>query len=249
MEIGVPNSFIPHDTTTPTGSSRGGGGGLIDLLLLVAIVLFVASCVLAAGSFLYLQYLNNQSAQDQNEIKAAQAAFDPTLIQQLTRLDERMNSANTLLAAHIAPSAFFAALDQMTLSTVSFQSLSFNAANSKGVSLQMSGIARDINSVALQADLFGKSGIITDAIFSGIDQQADGVHFSVSGSVNPSAINYGTLVTGQTPAGVNQLPAGSSTAPSVQQSSGPAGSSQQSQTAPAPFTGTPSPKSASSSTP
>jgi hypothetical protein len=229
MEIGVPNSFIPHDATTPTDSRRVGGGGLVDLILLISIVLFVASCVLAAGSFLYQQYLNNQSTQEQNEIKAAQAAFDPSLIQQLTRLDTRMNAASTLLAAHIAPSAFFAALNQMTLSTVSFQNLSFNAGDPKGMSLSMTGVARDINSVALQADLFGKSGIINDAIFSGIDQQVDGVHFSVTGQLNPASIDYSTLVTGQAAAGVNQLPASSSTAPSGQPSSN----------SPSPFSGAP----------
>ena len=227
MDIGVPTSFIPHDATTPTEPRHGGGGGLIDLITLVTIVLFVASGVLAIGSYLYLQYLNNQSVQDQNEIKAAQAAFDPALILQLTRLNQRMNSADSLLAAHIAPSQFFAALNRMTLSTVSFQSLAFNAQDAKGMTLQMSGIARDVNSVALQADLFGKSGIINDAIFSGIDQQADGVHFSVTGYVNPSSISYMTLVTGQAAAGVNQLPMSSST--SAAQPSAPA------QSAPSPF--------------
>jgi len=230
MEIGVPTSFIPHDATTPTASHHyDSGNGLTDLFTLLAIVIFIASSVLAVGWFLYLQYMNNLSTQDQNEIKAAQAAFDPSLILQLTRLDERLNSAGVLLSGHIAPSAFFAALDQMTLTTVSFQSLTFNASDPKGISLQMSGIARDINSVALQADLFGKSGIITDAIFSGIDQQTDGVHFSVTGYVNPSSINYVTVVTGQAPAGVNQLPVSSSTAPSA---SGAAASS--------PFSGAPS---------
>ena len=244
MEIGVPTSFIPHDATTPTETRRGHGGGILDLITLIAVVLFVASGVLAIGSFLYLQYLNNLSAQDQNEIKAAQAAFDPTLIQQLTRLDERMNSASTLLAAHMAPSAFFAALDQMTLSTVTFQGLTFSAGSPKGISLQMTGIARDVNAVALQADLFGKSGIITDAIFSGIDQQADGVHFSVSGYVNPASLSYETLVTGETPSGVNDLPISSSTQQSAQQPAFAAPS----QTAPPAFSGGASQTSSQSTT-
>ncbi len=230
MEVGVPNSFIPHDATTPTVSSHT-GAGLMDLVTLIAVVLFVASGALAVGSFLYLQFVNNQSVQDQNEIKAAQAAFDPSLIQQLTRLDQRMNSAETLLSAHIAPSAFFTALNKMTLSSISFQSLSFSASDPKGIALQMSGIARDINAVALQADLFGKSGVITDAIFSGINQQVDGVHFSVAGYVNPASINYAAMVTGQSSAGVNQLPTATSSASAA--SPGPSSS----QNTPSPFSG------------
>ena len=213
MEVGVPTSFIPHDATTALSPHHyEQAGGLTDLLTLLAVVSFVASSVLGVGTFFYLQYLTNQSMQMQNQIKTVQASLDTGLFKQMTRLDTRMNSAETLLESHIAPSSFFTALNATTLTTVSFQSLSFDAGDPKGVALKMSGIARDVNSVALQADLFGKSGVITDSIFSGIDQHADGVHFSVSGYVNPAAINYTTLVTGQPPAGVNQLPATSTSA-------------------------------------
>src|SRR5665213_2449853 len=134
MEIGVPTSFIPHDATTPSAPRHyDSSGGLTDLLTLVALVLFVASVALAAGSFLYEQYLNNESASKHSQIVAAQAAFDPTLIQTLTTLDQRMNAANTLLAAHIAPSAFFAALDEATAETVSFQNLNFDATDQQDI--------------------------------------------------------------------------------------------------------------------
>ena len=116
MEIGVPNSFIPHDATTPVEQRHyDSSGGLTDLLTLLSLVLFVASAALAAGSFLYQQYVDGESASKQAQIKAAQAAFDPALVQQLTRLDHRMSSASALLGAHIAPSAFFGALRRRLL--------------------------------------------------------------------------------------------------------------------------------------
>jgi len=207
MEIGVPTSFIPHDATTTSDPHRyDSGGGLNDLFALVSVVLFVASGALAAGSFLYLQYVTSQSTSKVNQIQSAQAAFDPSLIQQLTRLDSRMNSAETLLSGHIAPTALFAALDATTLSTVSFSDLDFKATDPQGITLHMSGVARDINSVALQADIFSKSGVITSPIFSGIDQQTDGVHFTVTALVNPAALNYETLVSGEQASGVNSVP-------------------------------------------
>jgi hypothetical protein len=220
MEIGVPNSFIPHDATTPDAPHYERSGGLAELLFLVALVLLIVSIALCAGTYIYMKYLQSESTQKQAQIKAAQAAFDPQLIEQLTRLDNRMTSADTILGTHIAPSAFFAALDSTTLTTVSFQSLTFDATNPSAMTLDMSGIAHDVNSIALQADLFSKSGIITNPIFAGIDQQADGVHFTVKASVNPSALSYESLVTGQTPAGVTPLPSSSavsssSTAPST----------------------------------
>ncbi len=218
METGVPNSFIPHDATTPTATRRyDSANGAVDLLMLLAIVIVSVSGILGGGCFLYLNYLNSESTQMQAQIKKAEAAFDSQTVNTLTRLDSRMNSASSLLSAHIAPSAFFAALDQTTLTTVTFQSLSFTDDPGGKLMLTMAGIARDINSVALQADLFGKSGVISNAIFSGIAQQPDGVHFTVIGSVDPAKINYGTVIAGETPQGVNPLPAASSasTSPST----------------------------------
>jgi hypothetical protein len=209
MEIGVSNSFIPHDATTPDAPHYERSGGLAELFFLIALVFLIASIALGSGTYIYMKYLESESSQKQAQIKQAQAAFQPALIQQLTRLDNRMTSASSILNAHIAPSAFFAALDLTTLTTVSFQSLTFDGTNASNMTVQMSGLARDVNSIALQADLFSKSGIITNPIFAGIDQQADGVHFTVNASVNPAALNYQSLISGQTPSGVNPLPASS----------------------------------------
>ena len=167
---------------------------------------------------MYLQYLKSVTTQKQAALQKAETAFDQQTITTLTRLDSRMTAADTLLNAHIAPSIFFDALNQTTLSTVSFQSLTFSEADGSDgstVKLTMNGVARDINSVALQADIFGKSGIITDAIFSGIDQEKDGVHFLITGTVDPAKITYDSLVTGSA-AGVNALPGADADTPASQ---------------------------------
>ena len=54
----------------------------------------------------------------------------------------------------------------------------------------MAGVAQSVNSIALQAQIFSKNGIITSPIFSGIERQIDGVHFDFNALVNPAAINY-----------------------------------------------------------
>ncbi len=212
VDTGISSSFIPHDTSAPPRARRG-QGGLVDLLFLCAIVLFVASVALAIGVFLYGQYLGTEGAAKLEQLKRAQAAFQPALIQQLTRLDDRMHSADRVLSAHIAPSLFFQALEQATLQTVSFQTLDFQVADNQNLSIKMVGIAQSVNSIALQADLFSKNGVITNPIFSNIARQSDGVHFNLSAVVNPTAINYAT----QTAAGgVNtntQAPAQNPTLP------------------------------------
>lgn len=208
METTTSPSFIPHDAkTAPRGTQ---GSGLSELLVLIAIVLVVASVALAVGVFLYQQYLQSSSTSKLAQLQTAEAAFEPSLIQQLTRLDDRMTSADQILQSHIAPSALFSMLEQTTITTISYQSLTFDATNPEQISIKMSGVADSVNSIALQSDLFSKSGMITSPIFSNIGREQDGVHFDFSALINPTSLNYLQLLNSGS---VNQAP---QTSPSTQ---------------------------------
>ena len=174
----------------PSAHRGRDGGGLSELLLLMAIVSLVASSALAGGVYLYVQYLQNTSIAKVQQLERAKAAFDPSLIQQLTRLDNRMHAADSLLSSHIAPTVFFSALQQATLSTVAFRSLQMAVTDPQRITLSITGVAQSVNSVALQAEVFSKNGVITNPIFSGINRQLDGVHFNLDARINPAAINY-----------------------------------------------------------
>lgn len=195
MESGIQSSFIPQDAAKPTAGPRPqSAGGLGELGFLIGIVLFVASAALAGAVFLYEQYSISSVGSKSEQLKRAKEAFEPALIHELTRLDDRMRAADALLTSHIAPLALFDALQQTTLTTVSFKSLSFELVDSQNMTIQMSGVAQGVNSIALQADLFSKSGILANPIFSDITRQADGVHFNLNALINPTAISYTRLL-------------------------------------------------------
>jgi hypothetical protein len=197
MESGIQSSFIPKDASAPTPvPRRAESGGLAEVLFLISIVLLVASAALAGAVFLYSQYVQSSSASKVTQLQRAKTAFDPALIQELTRLDDRMRAADTVLTGHIAPTAFFDALQQTTLTTIAFQSLSFLATDAQHMTIKLTGIAQGVNSIALEGDLFSKSGVIANPIFSDISRQADGVHFTLAATVNPAAINYVQLLSG-----------------------------------------------------
>lgn len=189
MESNIQSSFIPTDTVQRgrSGSSRREG---MDIFVLLAVVLFVASAALGVGVFLYEQFLKTSNASKVEQLERARAAFEPSLIRELTRLDDRMESGQLILNKHIAPSAFFHMLEQVTLQTVSYRNLSFNASDNDQMTLDMSGTAQSVNSIALQADLFGKSGAVTSPIFSNITREPVGVKFDMNAIINPAAINY-----------------------------------------------------------
>ena len=211
-ESPIRSSFIPKDASAPT-KTLVRKGGLYDLFMLVSIVLFIASVVLAVGVFLYVQFLQTESASKQQQLERAKAAFEPALIEKLMKLDDRMHVADDLLANHLAPSMVLQILEQTTLQTVSYSSFNFNAGDSQNTSIKMSGTAQSVNSVALQADLFSKSSILTSPIFSGVSRQPNGVAFSVSALINPALIRYSSMITsGQASvAPAPQIQTGSST--------------------------------------
>ena len=194
-ETTKPGTFIPRDTVT-TVRRRQSSGGLNDLILLASIVLVVASGALGVGVFLYQKLLVTQSASKVAELQRAEAAFEPSLISQLTRLDDRMHAADTVLGGHIAPTQFFQALGAATLQTVSFQSLDYEETDASHIVVKMQGVAQSVNSIALQSDLLSKNGIITSPIFSNIARQSDGVHFDLVANVNPSAVSFESFVNG-----------------------------------------------------
>jgi hypothetical protein len=197
MESGIQSSFIPQDAAKPSTSPRDyRTGGLADLLFLIAIVAFVASAALGAAVFLYKEYVQTSATSKVEQLQKAKAAFEPALIHELTRLDDRMQVADRILSSHLAPTAFFDALQLATLTTVSFGSLELQAADAQHMTIKMTGVAQSVNSIALQADLFSKNGVITSPIFSDINRQKDGVHFNLTALVNPAAINFVQLISG-----------------------------------------------------
>lgn len=160
------------------------------MFMLLGLILFIASATLAVGVFLYVQYINASSASKLDQLERAKAAFEPALIAELTRLDDRMRAADEVLAIHVAPSALFRVLEQLTLQTVAFSNLDFAAQNSSDMTLSMQGIAQSVNSIALEADLLSKSGVISNPIFSNINRTLAGVKFDFTSGINAEGLRY-----------------------------------------------------------
>jgi hypothetical protein len=193
-ESPIRSSFIPKDAAAPSKTIVR-KGGLYDLFMLISIVLVIASIVLAVGVFLYVQFLQTESASKLAQLQRAKAAFEPALIQKLMRLDDRMHVADDLLANHLAPIMVLQILEQTTLQTVSYGSFNFDSGDSQNTSIKMAGTAQSVNSIALQADLFSKSSVLTSPIFSGVNRSTSGVAFSVSALINPALVRYSSLIT------------------------------------------------------
>ena len=201
MESGIQSSFIPQDAgEVKVAAPRiGGGAGFSELVLLLCIVLVVASGALAGAVFVYKQYMQTSLDSKKQALQRAKDAFDPSLIQQLTRLDDSMHAGSTILSQHIAPTLFLDALSQATLSTIQFTSMQIDENDLQHINVKFNGVAQSVNSIALQAQVFSKNAVIADPIFANIGRQPDGVHFSLSVVLNPKVLSYEQMIAAQNP--------------------------------------------------
>jgi hypothetical protein len=189
-------SFIPKKSlTAPRRQTKGSS---IGIFFLFTLVIFIGAIALAIGVFLYQQFVLKSIEQKSASLERASAAFEPAIIQEISRLDTRIKSAQDILDNHKSISAFFDLLEVSTLESVSFENLDYKTDEGGKTGISMQGRARNFSSVALQSDVFGKNKFIQEPIFSdlNLDKKGD-VVFSFSAFIDPRLISYGNSVLSQ----------------------------------------------------
>ncbi|MFQ5661983.1 MAG: hypothetical protein ACE5F2_01895 [Candidatus Paceibacteria bacterium] len=186
-------SFIPKEALT--APRRQAKGSSIGIFFLFTLVVFIGAIALAIGVFLYQQFVLKSIEQKSASLARARAAFEPALIQEISRLDTRIDSAEDILDNHRAVSAFFDLLEASTLESVRFENLEYRTDEGGRTAISMEGRARNFSSVALQSDIFGQNKFIQEPIFSdlNLDKKGD-VVFSFSAFIDPRLISYEEVV-------------------------------------------------------
>jgi hypothetical protein len=182
-------SFIPKKPLIPESRRRKNGIGIV---MLVCIFIFVLSLVAAGGVFAYTQYLEVAVRSKSDSLTKAQEAYEPGVIEDLARLDQRIISGRDLLARHIALSTLFSFLSTQTLERVRFNSFGLSLDEENAGTLTLSGEAENFSTIALQSDQFGASKMLRNVIFSDIviNSETGRVTFSVGATVEPDLILY-----------------------------------------------------------
>ncbi len=191
MEPKFRTSFIPKKTLATTSGVQKKSGGSLGVVTLITLIIALGAVVLSVGLFLYQQVLEVSISRKTDTLDRAQAAFEPALIQELVRIDSRIEAAGTILNKHITPSVLFEVLEDLTLKSVQFQDFNLSRVSDDKISISMKGVANDFHGVALQADVFGKSKIIRDPIFSNLNLNQQGrAVFSLTAFIDASLINF-----------------------------------------------------------
>ena len=207
MDAQVSGSFIPKKPLVGESRPRGGGG----LVLLIAILVFVLSGLAAGGVFAYQGILTGSIANKDESLRKAESAFEPRVIEDLVRLDQRLAQTEGLLEKHVAPSGVFNFLSTITLEQVQFTEFIFGRESAGGATIELAGIGDSFSTVALQSDQFGSTRMLKSVVFSDVTISTNGkVTFSVKAALDPALYLYARSA-GTT--GAIPLPGATSTLP------------------------------------
>lgn len=184
----IPTSFTPH---APPAAARGfkldfmGAFGFLAYLVLFAVV------ALAVGVFVYGQMLARTQASKDEELLKAEQAIDTATAENFVRLDNRLSTGKALLTNHVLFSNFFALLEKLLPATVRFSSLRIAVADSKKITLEGSGTAKNFNALAVASESLASDGNIKNAIFSKLVVNKDNsVTFSLSADIARELLSY-----------------------------------------------------------
>lgn len=198
METKFQTSFIPKAPVSNDFVSRRTSGA--GFLFIISFIIFIASACIAGGVYFYSKILDERIASGNNEISDNKNIFSPTIVQEYSRLNDRINASYEILKKHIAVSNLFDVLSAVTLKTVRFTNFTYTNGGGDKITISMNGQAKHYESVALQARAFTDPTMkyrnaFKSPIFGDINADTQGnVSFNLSTSLDPSVISYYRLV-------------------------------------------------------
>lgn len=187
------HTFIPKAPVTGASAARAAQRAPVGLFFGITLVIFLLTVFAAAGVYAYRAYLTKEVVTLNSSLEIAKAAFEPDSIRAFKRFSGRINTADALLARHVAPSILFTVLQDLTLQSVRLLKFSYSF-DSTDVQISLSGTASNYSSVAFQSNVFGKSPYIGDPVFSNLTlDKAGSVTFDVNAHVDPKLLLYESI--------------------------------------------------------
>ncbi|MDB5204689.1 MAG: protein of unknown function with transrane region [Candidatus Taylorbacteria bacterium] len=189
METKFQTSFIPKTSLDPIATNTVHKP--LGFFSFISSIIFFITVLVAGGAFGWDKYLETSKAKIQSDLERNVKSFEPQTLDEYVRLNNRIDSAKTLLASHVAVSYIFDFLQESTIQSVKFNDFKYEVGPDGTASLTMNGQAKSYNAVAYQAEVFGKERALKTPLFSNLDLDTFGnVIFNFTTKIDPGFINY-----------------------------------------------------------
>lgn len=189
METKFQTSFIPKTTLDPIANNAAHRP--LGFFSFITSIIFFITVLVAGGAFGWHKYLDSSKLKIQSDLDRNIKSFEPQTLDEYVRLNNRIDSAKTLLAKHVAVSYVFDFLEEQTIQSVKFNDFKYEIGTDGSALLTMNGEAKSYNAVAYQAEVFGKERALKTPLFSNLDLDTFGnVIFNFTTKVDPGFITY-----------------------------------------------------------
>ena len=221
METKFQTSFIPKKPVAPTGMA--GNVPIIkrprsSIVMMIATLIFIGSLAGAGGAYAWKYQLAANQETYKSDLEKREGGFDLPLLTKMKRVNVQINTAQQLLAGHIAVSQIFDSIGRLTAEKVRFMNMELSSGTTGGsgseIKIGMSGSGKDLFTVAFQAQVLRelekydlrnviKNPVLTDPTEN---EKAD-VSFRFSATISPQTLLYSKTITADTaPAAADQAP-------------------------------------------
>ena len=180
MEKDIQTSFIPKQSLSRDARSSGQP---IGLFLLLSLVVLIVALLFLGGAYFYRFKLTDEinrpcSSVSGNELEECGLLPSLTIRRESLRendiiafelLDKQLRLADEIIKQHTTLLPVLSFIEGETLKSIKYTSFS-----QTGVDLNLNGVARNYEGVALQSIELSKNPLIKDFIFSGVNADQQG---------------------------------------------------------------------------
>lgn len=211
METKFQTSFIPKKPITSVG---GAGTNFapaprsrsvtVSIFFNIGLLLFIISLGLALGVYAWKSVTLSSQENLKQQLAERQKQFNPDLIEELKRVNVKIDVARKLMENHLALSNIFDVIARLTTERVRFSSLELTApGTSNDIKIIMKGVGADLSAVAFQSDVLGQLDqyglrkIVKNPILSDPTLETSSVvSFGFSASIDPATMSYADSIEG-----------------------------------------------------
>ncbi len=200
MDPRLQTSFIPKNPLVEGGRRQSNMSPRMSYFFMSSVVVFVVTLLIFCFFFGYNVYLKKSIASMDEQLRK-DMDFPANTINELARLDLRINTSSEILKNHIAASSIFKLFESITAKNTQFSKLQY-VNDTMGIKVTASGRSASFNSLVFQSDLVRNHRSVKNPIFSDIHLDDFGnVLFELDSSVDKDLLlyanNFGTTTTQQ----------------------------------------------------
>jgi hypothetical protein len=194
MEQNIQPSFIPKKPLTQAAAKQKQH---VSLFSLITTIIFITTLILCGVVYGMEYFLNKNIETKKVELKTEIAKFEPALVNELSRLDARLNSAQELIDNHLSVQTLFNVIEANTLKGIRFTNFSFAYDPTGRPIITMGGEAQSFIAIALQEDQFDpirhpeNAKYIKNVVINNPNLDKDGkITFVFTAFVDPISLSY-----------------------------------------------------------